>query len=79
MKTDRKNFLWAVVLGMSIGVLVGVLIGIQIQQMIFIVGMVEFGESLEGTNIEVNIDLNETQLVEGFTKFFNESFQEELK
>lgn len=73
----RKNtFLWAVILGMGIGLLGGVLLGIHIQQMIFIAGAVEFAEGLEGTNIEINIDFNETQLIEGFTKFINETLIE---
>jgi len=73
---DKNLILIFVMLG--IGMVGGFLMGTYYQQMIFTAGLVEFGESLEGTNIEVNIDLNETKLVEGFTKMFNETLTKNL-
>ena len=43
----------------------GIMIGAVVQQMIFGALAVEFAEGLEGTNIEVNVDINETMIVEG--------------
>ena len=53
--------------------LFGVVFGAIIQQKIIIYGAIQVAEGLEGTNIEINIDLNETELVKGFTKFLNET------
>jgi len=67
MKKKKSNVNLVFVLTIvAIALFGGIYIGMVIQQMIFIAGMVEFGESLEGTSIEVNVDLNETQLIEGF-------------
>jgi len=52
----------------GVGLLGGIWLGMIFQQMIFTASLVEFGESLEGTNIEINVNLNETQLIEGFRK-----------
>ena len=71
-RESKKNLSYILVIAL-VGTLAGTLLGMQIQQMIFIAGMVEIAEGLEGTNIEINVDLNETQIVEGFTKFINES------
>jgi len=71
-RESKKNLSYILVIAL-VGTLAGTLLGMQIQQMIFIAGMVEIAEGLEGTNIEINVDLNETQIVEGFTKFLNES------
>lgn len=42
-----------------------------IQQMIFIQGLTDFGESLEGTSFELNIDLNETIMMDRMIEFLN--------
>lgn len=70
-------FIWFIV-GIAIGMMAGLYLGFVIQQMIFIAGMVEFGESLEGTDIEVNIDLNETKLIEGFKETFIPIFNQTI-
>lgn len=59
---DKPNYIW---IGIAIGLLGGILLGMQIQQMMFMAIAVEFGESLEGVNLEVNVDLNETQIIDG--------------
>ena len=75
MKTNYM--LW---IGLGIGILGGIVLGMMIQQMIFTASAVEFGESLEGTTFNLEIDLNETQLIEGFKKeflpLFNQTIQE---
>ena len=77
--TEKRKWLFPLICGL-ICMVIGIIIGMQLQQMIFIAGMVEFGESLEGTNIEVNIDFNETKLIEGFRDslipVLNQSVQE---
>ena len=60
-------------IGVVIGLVAGIYLGFVIQQMILIAGLVEFGEALEGTNIEINVDINETKLIEGFSEVFNET------
>ncbi len=44
----------------------GILLGMVIQQMIFIGGAIEFAEGLEGTTFNIEIDINETKLIDGF-------------
>lgn len=79
-KKESKKKLVFVLIIVAIALFVGIYMGMIIQQMIFIAGMVEFGESLEGTSIEVNVDLNETQLIEGFKEgllpLFNKTFND---
>lgn len=54
----------------------GVLIGTFIQQQIMIKAGYEFARGLEGTEIEINIDLNETAIVEGMAEIFGEALNE---
>ena len=81
-KEKKKNLVFVLII-IAIALFGGIYIGMVIQQMIFIAGMVEFGESLEGTSIEVNIDLNETQLIEGFKKsllpIFNKTLNDNIE
>jgi len=77
-KRQKNIIICLVILAMGMGIIGGLVIGMLIQQMIFVAGAVEIAEGLEGTNIEINIDINETKLVEGFTKFINETLQEEV-
>lgn len=55
------RYLW---LGVSIGILGGIILGIILQQMMLEHELVSFGESLEGVSLEINVDLNETLIVE---------------
>jgi len=74
---------YMLIIGLMVGLLGGIFLGMTIQQKIFIMGAVQFGESLEGTTFNVEVDLNETQLIEGFKEsflpIFNETIQENLK
>ncbi|KKK53604.1 hypothetical protein LCGC14_3093130 [marine sediment metagenome] len=81
MKTEdaRKVFILFLILGMMIGVIGGIIIGMIMQQMIFTAAAVEIGESLEGTIENVEIDLNETQIIERYTDFMEEVIIPELK
>jgi len=77
MKTKIPYML---IIGLAVGLLGGIILGMIIQQMIFTASAVEVGESLEGTTFNVEVDLNETQLVEGFKEtflpIFNQTIQE---
>lgn len=53
----------------------GIWIGMLIQQQMFIVGAYEFAKGLEGTSFELNIDLNETIMVEKMGEILRESFR----
>ncbi len=48
----------------------GLYCGAILQQEYYFKVAVGIAEGLEGTNIEVNVDLNETELIEGFKKEF---------
>ncbi len=63
-------------LGVGIGLLGGILLGFVMQQMLFTASAIEFGESLEGVDIEVNVDINETIMVNKLIEFFNETLNE---
>ena len=59
--------------GVMLGTIFGIILGMVLQQSIFIEGTIKVAEGLEGTSFEINIDLNETELVEGITSYFNET------
>ena len=58
MNKTQKIF----IIGILIGLLGGVILGTLYQQMIFMNGLVRFAYNLEG--VEINIDLNETIMVD---------------
>lgn len=74
----NKGFVFFL-LGIFIGLLAGIYLGMTVQQMVIIAGLVEVGESLEGSHIEVNVDLNETKLTEGFKEVFIHAFNQTIK
>ena len=80
---EKKYRLWFLLSIAGIGVIGGIIIGMITGQMVFKVIVVEVGESLEGTTFNIEVDLNETQLIEGFKEsfipIFNETIQEGLK
>ena len=59
-KTNKKLFV-LVFLGVALGLIGGITLGMTIQQMIFGAGLIHIAEAFSG---EINIDLNETELVE---------------
>ena len=61
MMDKEIRYLW---LGVSIGILGRIILGIILQQMMLEHELVSFGESLEGVSLEINVDLNETLIVE---------------
>ena len=77
-----SNWLIGVIIGVVAGVSIlgGMMIGMIIQQMIFTASAVEFGESLEGVTFNIEVDLNETIIVdrisEIWTPIFNQTIQE---
>lgn len=73
----KKKYEWWFVFSIAaIALMGGMVIGIFIQQMVFTASMVEIGESLEGTEFNIEIDLNETQLIEGFKNILVPLFNE---
>ena len=79
MKYKKKKYSLLFVVGLvGVTFLGGMIIGMVFQQMIFTASAVEFGESLEG--VTVNVDLNETVLVDKFKEvfitLFNQTIQE---
>ncbi len=68
MQREKK----LIVIGIIIGLVIGIIIGVFIQQTLLINGIVRIGESWEGviSNMNIEIDLNETVLVEETYKLF---------
>ena len=77
-KTKRKISIWIIIVGI-IGILVGIWMGMILQQMIFIQGLTDFGESLEGTSFELNINMNETIMMDRMIEFLNSTDGETYK
>lgn len=82
MVKKKKNN-WGIILRVLIYlafVAVGVIIGMILQQMIFTASAVEIARGLEGTTFNVEVNLNETQLIEEFKEsfipVFNQTMQE---
>lgn len=67
----RKLMSSVFIIGIGIGLLAGIIIGFLLQQMILMVIADEFGESLEGSTITV--DLNETTLSNNLIHGFNQT------
>ncbi len=57
----------------------GFILGIVVQQSIFIKGAVEVAQGLEGTEFNIEIDINETIIVDRMFELFNDTFQDDLK
>jgi len=67
-KQDKVNHIitLGVILSLMVGMICGIIIGMTIQQMIFTAAAVEIAEGFDGAEINVEIDLNETQIIEGY-------------
>ncbi len=80
MNDESKEIAFVIFIA-SIALIGGVILGMMIQQVIFVAGTVKFGESLEGVTLNVEVDINETKLVNGFTEilipFLNQTINEE--
>ncbi len=59
-----KNNNLLLYIAFGIGLIGGITIGMILQQMIFTASFVEIGHSLKGTTFNLEIDLNETELVD---------------
>lgn len=73
---DRTRY---ILIGVALGILGGVLLGMIMQQAVLTYQMVEFGESLEGTTFNIEVDINETVLVDRFTEIFIPLFNETIQ
>lgn len=79
-RKEQKNNLviLILILGIAIGILSGIPMGMVMQQSLFTAAAVEVGESLEGTTFNVEIDFNETQLMDRMAEIMipilNESY-----
>ena len=58
-----KNNL-VIYIAFGIGLIGGIMFGMILQQMLFIHSFVEIGHSLKGTTFNLEIDINETELVD---------------
>ena len=80
-KVKKKQELIIIIIVLSFVLVIGIVIGMIIQQNLIIKMLEGAGEGLEGIVSEMNIeiDLNETQIVEATYKIFpEEMFPEEL-
>ncbi len=59
--------------------LMGYILGSVLQQSLFIKGAVEVAEGLEGTTFNIEVDINETIMVDRFFELFNDTLQDDLK
>ena len=57
--------------------LMGYILGSTLQQAHFIKGAVEIVEGLEGTTFNIEVDINETIMVDRIIEFFNETINKE--
>ena len=64
------NFKAGLVIGIIIGLLVGILLGTYIQQLILKSIAMEVVEGLKETTFEIEIDLDETELIEKLKEVF---------
>jgi hypothetical protein len=68
-KKNRRLYpLWIVIAFIGVSLLGGIVVGIIIEQMVITASAVQIGESLEGTTFNLQIDLNETELINGFNQ-----------
>ena len=59
-----KNKSLIIYIAGGIGLIGGIVIGMLLQQMLFTASFVEIGHSLKGTTFNLEIDINETELVD---------------
>ena len=73
----NKYFIFGIILGLIVGFMIGVIV----QQIFILKGIDEIGKSWEGMiqNMNVEIDLNETKLVEEIHKIFPEALKNDTK
>ena len=69
---EKKTFATILVLAVLLAYTMGFMHGALTQQRFFLYGAVEVAEGLEGANIEINVDLNETKIIEGTRKITEE-------
>lgn len=79
---QRKERVFYILL-IAFAFLGGIFVGVIMQQQIFYVGMTQVAEGLEGTIFNIEIDINETQIVDNiydkfdWDNFDNETFAKE--
>lgn len=78
-KKDKGNYL--LITGVIIGLFGGMIIGMMVQQAIFVSAVAEVGRSLEGSTFDIEIDINETHMVDriidNFLPVFNLTEEQE--
>jgi len=62
-KAERNKGTYLLIMGALVGLIGGMMIGMLLQQMILTAAVVEVGESLEGTTFNVEVEINETQIM----------------
>ncbi|KKL45610.1 hypothetical protein LCGC14_2353880 [marine sediment metagenome] len=76
--SDSPSLLYTIII-LVLGLLVGFIIGGVFQQAYFIKGAVQVVEGLEGTEFNIEIDINETIMATTFFELINDTLQNELK
>lgn len=80
MKTNKGYSYYTMYIFISLALVMGIIIGMMFQQMLFTASAVEIGNSLEGSTFNIQVDFNETKLVEEFrdkiVPVLNESINE---
>lgn len=59
-----KKGILVIYIAAGIGLIFGIVFGMMLQQMLFTASFVEIAEGLKGTTFNLEIDLNETELVD---------------
>ncbi len=81
-KEKQKNKgTYLLITGVLVGLIGGIMLGMLIQQMMFTAAAVEVGRSLEGSTFDIEIDINETHMVDrmmyNFLPIFNLTEEQE--
>ena len=77
MTIKKNKFNGGLSVGFGLGIFGGIILGMLIQQLIFMGGVVEVAEGLEGTTFNIEVDVNETIMVDRMIEFFNDTIQKE--
>lgn len=73
MKLDKEKVILNVVILLGFAAM-GVVIGMLLQQAIFQATLIKVASNMDGVQIDINI--NETKMVEGITDFYTPYFEE---
>lgn len=78
-KKEMKKIKPFLIIAIILGIFIGIPIGMILQQMSFTASAVQIGKSIEGNTLNVEVDINETQLIEGLRETFLPLLNETIK